>query len=765
MSTVDTTQQMIPFNPAATLAMGAGPPSMGMDEGPTLTAREMWRVIKQRKLLIIVTFCVVYLLIGAATVLIWRFAPAYPAEAYVELVPPIQDWGGLKEPILPKDYIANRLATEAAQIKNPALLQEVLALPEVKETTFYQWYGDNFDKCLHEFEDLLSVVPVRDSYLIRVAIAVRDPAEARLLVNQVVQRYVARSKSTLTDEGRRKLESLKSTQAAVTAELAAIRSRIRSLREQRDMPAIESERDVMVEAIGVLTNTVAELKARQADVEAQLSTVRGVDPRNLPLSAEMKVIVESDPVLRYYRQQVEAAEIQIASVGRTLVGDKHRYMEMLRSQRDGYFQKEAARREELIDDLRSRQVESLQQELARIRNMLGEVHEQLIEKENIQRDLDGVLQTYKNLTNDEERLTRELEEVSVQLRQAENTLDVQSREGRLQAHLSARQAYLPSRPNFLLYLGGGLVLSLLAGVGLAFLRELTDQAIRTPLDIARYGHLSVLGSVPLLDDEEADIERIELATRQAPQSLVAEAFRQIRAHLTFSGPLASQQALLITSPRPEDGKTATAINLAVTLAQGNQRVLLIDCNFRRPAIRAAFANAKSEGLSNVLVGQRRLEEVITRTELDKLDVVTAGPMPPNPAELLGSPQMRELIAAAKQSYDRVILDGPPCLLISDAMVLATEVDATVMVARAANSAKGALRRAREQFQRINARIIGAVLNGVQARPGGYYRQQYREFYEYTSEEVIPRELPETLPEIEAGPPDAGQPDRTSDTGP
>jgi succinoglycan biosynthesis transport protein ExoP len=632
------------------------------------------------------------------------------------------------------------------------VLQEVLALPEIKETAFYRWYEGNFDKCLHDFEGLLNVMPVRDTYLVDVGIAVKDPREARLIVNKLVERYVSRTRSELTDEGQRKLESLKNTQATVAAELNGIRDRIRKLREQRDMPALESERDVMVDNISVLNNTITELKARQADVEAQLNTLHGFDPRNLPVSNEMKVIIEADPILRYYRQQVEQLDIQIAAMGHML-GPDHRQITVIKSQRDGYFNMEVQRREELTDDLRGRQLESLQQERARIRTMLTEVHEELLADQNAQRDLDGAIQIWKNLTSDEERLSKELEQVSVAQREAENTLDVEKTQGRLQPHLATREEYWPSRPNFVLYLGGGFVLAALIAVGLAFLREFTDQAIRTPLDVLRYGRLSVLGSVPLLDDEEADVDAIEVATRRAPHSLVAEAFRQIRAHLTFSGPLLSQQALLVTSPRPEDGKTATAINLAVTFAQGNQRVLLIDCNFRRPAIRAAFATSRPEGLSNVLVAHKTLDEVITKTDLANLDVMTSGPMPPNPAELLGSTAMRDVLAAAKARYDRLILDGPPCLLISDAMVLATQVDATVMVARAANSAKGALRRAREQFQRINARVIGAILNGVQVRPGGYYRQQYREFYEYTSEEVVPQELPgsATEAEIDLGP--------------
>jgi capsular exopolysaccharide synthesis family protein len=746
--------QAVPSLPAAfgPLAGGAPPLETGAAIGP----RDAWRVIKQRKLMIIITLCVSYVVVLAATFLVWRFVPTYTNEAYVRLIPPIKGLTPLEEQILPKDYITHQLATEAAQIKNQLVLQDVLALPEIKETEFYRWYGDNFDKCLYQFGNLLNVAPVRESYLIRVAIAVRNRSESKLIVNRVVERYLSKSKSSFTDEGRERVESLKNTRAKVEEELRGVRDRVKNLRERQDMPAIEAQRDVVAGTLVVLNNTLAELMTRIADIEAQLGTIRGVDPRNLPLSAEMQLIIESDPILRYYRQQVEAMDIQIDVSLKNLMGENNRQMRALMDQRQGVRNKETQRREELIDDLRARQVEALQQEMARMRNMAGKVHEQLMEKENIQRDLDKVIQDFTNLTTEEERLSKELEQVSLAQREAENTLSVQQREGRLQPLYASRDPYWPSRPNFLLYLGGGFVLSVLVAIGLAFLRELTDQAIRTPIDIARHGRLSVLGSVPLLDDEQADVDSIELATRRAPHSLVAEAFRQIRAHLTFSGPLDSQRVLLITSPRPEDGKTATAINLAVTFAQGNQRVLLIDCNFRRPGIRAAFPSTRPEGLSNVLVGHSRLDQVICRTDLPNLDVVSSGPMPPNPAELLGSAPMRDLIERAKKSYDRVLLDGPPCLLISDALVVAMLVDATVMVARAAASSKGALRRAREQFQRINARIIGAILNGAQTRPGGYFREQYREFYEYASEEVVPQELPGGPPEIDTGP--ASSPD-------
>ena len=744
MSTMGDPRQMVlttQYPPAGLLAPAA-PGAPDASGGGGIGAGDMWRILKQRKLLITSTFIVIYMLVAVMTMLVYRYAPRYYSEAYIKLIPPAKATYSLDETILPRDYILHQLATESARIKDLALLQDVLSLPEIKETEYYRSFGDEFDKCLYDLRSRVSANPVRDTYLIQVGFSTKNKSEATLMVNKIVERFLRRSRSMESDEGVSRLETMKATKAAVEKELDDIRQRIANKRAQRDMPALEADREVQVDVISMLNNTVAELKTRAADIEAQLSTVRGIDPRNLPISAEIRVMIEADPVLRYYRQQVETLEIQMRVAQENMMGDAHRGMQLLRAQRDNYFEKEAARREELIDDYRSRQTESLQQEAARVRNMQVEIREQLAERENIQRDLDQAIQELEGWTKDEERLDRELEQIGLGLREAENQLVVKRREGTLSLAIEARDAIQPSQPNFKIWLGGGFVLALITAAGLAFLRELTDQAIRTPIDVARHGHLSVLGCVPLLDDEEADIESLELATRQAPQSLVAEAFRQVRAHLTFSGPLESQRTLLITSPAPEDGKTAVAINLAVTFAQAGERTLLIDCNFRRPAIRQAFTNIRKEGLSNILAGHAKLADVLCGTELSKLDVIASGPLPPNPAELLGSHLMRDLLDDVKQRYDRVILDGPPCLLISDALVVATETDAVVMVARAVNGTKGTLRRAREQLQRINARVIGAVLNGVQARPGGYFRQQYREFYDYTDEEVVMRELPE-----------------------
>ncbi len=755
MSTVNDAQQMVMSGqqPLAQPMQGAGVDAGGAG----ITAADVWRIVKQRKLLIGVLFCLFYAMVVAATFLVYRYAPMWTSAAYVRLIPPADPDALLGQAYLPKDYILRQLATEAAKIESANVLTEVLKDPKIKQTAYYQSFGQGdahrFEECLTDLKDQVSAAPMRDTYLISVSASMPKASEATLFVSTVVSKHLQMSRSDVTDEGQERINTLKNRRDQLETTLQKKREDIAAARSERDMPALESDRQVQVQQISLLNNTLAELKARDADIAAQLDTIRGVDPRNLPLPAEMKVMIENDPLLRFYRQQGERLDIELSVMAKNRLGKEHRLYRELDSQRAEYLQMEAARRDELTQDYRARQVESLRQEQARMERMMIEVREQLAEHEARQEDIDQTIQKLAGWEKDEEMLEGELKQIGMQLLDAQSQLDMQKKEGRLKLAIPARDPTRPSRPRLVTWLAGGMFLSGLAAVGLAFLREFTDQALRTPIDVARYGHLAVLGCIPLLDEEEADIDEVEDATRQAPQSIIAEAFRQVRAHLTFSGPTESQRTLLITSPRPEDGKTAVAINLAVTFAQANERTLLIDCNFRRPGVRQAFQNTRSEGLSNVLIGQEQLDKLATRSELPNLDILTTGPMPPNPAELLGSRAMQDLLEKTKGQYDRVIIDGPPCLLITDALVVARLCDAVVLVARAVHGTKGTLKRAREQFGRIGARVIGAVLNGVQSRPGGYFRQQYREFYDYTDEEVVMRELPGGDDEIEQTPSD------------
>lgn len=737
MSSVSTPQQI---TGPQRYAIGSPIGSTTATDAEGITLSDVTRILKQRKLTIAITAIVLYVLVVLATVLIYLYAPAYTSEALFELEPPLE--GEVLMPVpgeVNTDYMEQLLKTEAAKIKGLQVMAEVVSQPEIKQTQYYQWYdSDAMQATVGLSEDLVSA-PIPDTRLIRVALSCRDKEEARLIVWTVVDRYRKRFQTETSDDMRQQTEALENTRAEMTVELERKRSELKGVREAGNVPMMEFKRVEARRNVVELEVRLSELSAAVAALNAQLAVLEQHDPSRIPLTAEQELIVESDPILRFWRSQVETLDVEMASVAGQL-GPNHRNVEILRERQKGYYQKEVAKRNELIAQVRRRQAELLKQQAAQTQAMQQRLQEQLAEVQSQERDLDRNLVAYQELVSDEERLGEQLGEVEMQLTAARHA---QADKSRVLLHLfqQPEEAIEPSRPNWILYLVGGAFLALAGGVGLAFLRELTDQAVRTPVDVARFCRLSVLGCIPLLDDEEADVDEIENAVRVAPQSLVAEAFRRTRTNLQFSGPVESQRSLLITSPSPGDGKTAVAVNLATTLAHGDLRVLLIDCNFRRPAIRELYPGTRPEGLSNVLIAAGKLEDFVTKTDLPTLDVLSSGPMPPTPAELLGSQQMRDLIKQATERYDRVILDGPPTLLISDATVMAMQVDGVILVARADDNTRGTLKRARDQLDGINARVVGAILNGVRTRAGGYFKRQYREFYDYISDETIPAELP------------------------
>jgi len=275
----------------------------------------------------------------------------------------------------------------------------------------------------------------------------------------------------------------------------------------------------------------------------------------------------------------------------------------------------------------------------------------------------------------------------------------------------------------------GVLLGLVFGVGLAFLLEFIDTSIKSPSDVSKRLELPMLGFVPHADDLDEEINDIRLAFATNPHSVVGESFRQIRTCVQFSAPAEQLQSLLVTSAQPGDGRTAVAMNLAAAFARNGKKVLVVDANFRQPAMEKLFPQCQNTGLSNALVSQCLWSDHVCEIE-PNLSVLPAGPLPPNPAELLGSDTMRLLVSEMVAQYDQVIIDGPPCLLVTDAAVMSSIADGTVLVVRATSNTFGVVQRSRDILNRVNARILGVVLNGIRVTAGGYLRKNYRTFYEY-----------------------------------
>lgn len=699
---------------------------------------DFMQIVQRRRILIIVMSFLFFVLSGAVTFVVYRFFPAFPSEAFFELQPP-KTGAFIQEGVLATpQQMGQLLTTEARKLQSLSLLLQVVEAPEFKQTRYFDWYENNASKAAYGLRDDLAIAPIRDSQLLRLMLSTRSAEESELILKLIVDRYQRRFQSTEREDAQVQLDQIRSTLDRRRQDLQKARLDASRFRETADVPAQEGERGEKTHLLAQFRADLALIQTEMSRIESEIESLAGYDPDTLPLTSEQRLLIESDPLLRFYMSQTRNLDIEL-QVALMRLGDGHPDVQRIIRRRQLNYDNEVSRREELIDRVRSRQYENLRQRRAHTRNALEQRQSQISEIEAQARDLDRSLSSYREMQADitliEEQI-RSLEEARIE---AAHRLD--DNRPRLILVQPPTLAVEPSRPKLRIYLGAGAFLSILAAVGLAFLVELSDTTVRTPIDVVRHAHMSVLGTIPMLDDEEADVDEIEQAVAKAPQSLVAEAFRRVNTNLQFSGPPEWQRTLLITSARPEDGKTAVAVNMARTLANGGHRVLLIDCNFRRPALHRIFGQKRDEGLSNLLIGEGHLDDYLLKTDSPNLDVLCSGRMPPTPTELLGSQNMRKLLTEAIEKYDRVLLDGPPALLISDAGVLASQVDGVIVVSFAEKSSKGVLRRAKEALERINARIVGVVLNGAKARSGGYFRQQYREFYDYTSDETI-AELPE-----------------------
>jgi len=301
-------------------------------------------------------------------------------------------------------------------------------------------------------------------------------------------------------------------------------------------------------------------------------------------------------------------------------------------------------------------------------------------------------------------------------------------------------AELPGEPagsdKLTLALGG--FMGLFMGIGFAFFLKYLENTIRTPEDVEEHLELSVIGVIPQVAEAHKSKQPL-LILKDNPKNAAAEAYRSLRTNLLFSGlksssadsgadPPGHPKTIVITSAGPGEGKSFTAANLGMAMAQAGHKVLLMDADLRRPMVHKIFGVSRATGLCTGLVGEATLEEAVVETDVPNLSILPTGKVPANPTEILGSEQMVGLLQTVKEQYDIVLLDSAPVLGMADTVVLASEADAVIIVIKTGAATRKALKLALAQLERVDAQICGVVLNDVDIRRDRYYDYYYYYYY-------------------------------------
>lgn len=732
-----TAQERIPM-PVDVAARPAG-------AGPGMTVGDAVRVLKRHIFLILFIWIVVTGLAAGLTAYLVKNHPRYRASSFVFVESPFpktpMQFG---EHLVQVDLMDRFVANQRELLKDEEVLRNTLEDAGVRATQWFQEHEDEYE-ALEELRGDLSVAQVKDTSYLVVSFSTENAANSAEIVNTAVTKYLAKVETMSRDRYSTELQDYEKRERDLKTELQRIRDDKQEFIEANlGSPGVAEGLNVVGETWRALAAEVTRLETEKLQYKSAYENLRRVDPSQIAISPQMRLMIQQDPkVLSMQTEQFQLTNLLLIFEQQGL-GENHREVQDIRSRLAVNEQQLIGVLADKEDEFRDYQLYSAETAYLNAVQAELELRERMLLAEAKQRDLDRGLAHYRNL--EEEQLL--LEDQLTRLRDYIGQLQLVIKDRGMVRVRRIGQAYPPRKrhfPRWELNLPGGSFLGLLLGTGLAFLLELASTSIKTSRDIVRHVHVPILGTVPDLDDEEVPIDKMELAAHTAPRSMVAEAFRAIRTNLLLSSPAERQRSVLITSSKPEEGKTSVAANLAISIAQSGRRVLLVDANFHRPTLHQLFPQARPEGLSNVLIGQDKVDRLVTSTDLPNLDVLTSGPTPPNPAELLVSPYWREMITDATQRYDQIIFDGPPVLLVSDVLVMAGGVDGVILVCRARGCSRGTVLRAREQLERVNGHLFGAVLNAAQVTRGGYFREQMRSYYDYQPEEALAAEPAPALP--------------------
>lgn len=706
-----------------------------------LTAKEVFGIFR-RHVLLIVVLTVLGLAAGGATwYLLKEYFPKYTASTFIEVLPPVEtDPMTIVSVQVQKDIQYGHRLSMASLIKQQNTLQQLLARDNVKRTSWFVQKATEA-KRIKDLDKNLGAIAHRDAGYIEVSMSCREPEEAALVVNEMVDLFVSSQGGAKRAEIADKLTRLEDQRARVQRELDAAERGLSEVRTAWGITDLERPRgqnirqtiELVLDDLSVRENELAlAIKQLQADIKNLEELATG------PITVQVENVIESDPVMITLAQQLALLEGQLSS-RLTRFGENHRVVLQLQELINEIKEERRTRKEEIAEQTRQANFENAQDSLIVYQARLVEMEKMRAEAAAKKRDLDLARVQYEQRLKIRDERVLMLDSIKEQIEKLKIIHDDPRTPKVQHVGLAPVPLEMVTSRKWWIHFPSGTILGFLLGIGLTFLIETLNDLVCTPRDVRRFLRIPLLSMIPDTseDDQVRGIDPCHIV-RLSPYSLISESYRQLRTDLKLSCAI-EPKVLLVSSGSAGDGKTSVAVNLATTFVSENKKVLLIDANLRRPSLQALFPrvgaqNMEAErfnfGLSNILMKQCSAQDAIRPSIVEGLDIIDAGPLPTNPAELLDSAQMEKLLQEQREKYDYIVLDSPPLLLVSDSKVLAKLADATILVFNAAFTRRGAAQRTIAQLKEVNAQIVGCVLLAARIMKGGYFGEQFRSYQEY-----------------------------------
>lgn len=627
--------------------------------------------------------------------------------------------------------LAERIVRKLSLHQDP----DFLHIPTKQRGSFVPY---SVEKTAEILQGRIEISPIRDTRLIRLRVRDNNPDRAALLANTVAETYIEKSLEDRLDTSARALEWLGLQMQNLKQELEVSELALYNFREENQSlsASLTDRQAIITNQLQQFSKELTEIRTQRIRAESRLTVLRELmaEVNNDPLSIRAETIARDQTIANlhddYRRVSGELERLTVT------YGETHPQVRAARNLANGVLQR------------MSKQIAAL------VSGVQGEVREFERAERGVAKALEDVNRQGLALSLQEMQYTRLDREAKnknelynlVTQRAAQTDLTRALRVAYARVVDSAVRPAVPISPRVQLIMIIGAVFGLALGLGAAFAAAQLDNKIRSTADLEGRG-VTVIGVMPSVGTATAlspnaygrkrrkaktrvqEVDR-DLIVHLEPASSVAECCRTIRTNLTFQSADRPLRTLTVASARPQDGKSTVAISVAITLAQGGRRVLIVDTDLRRPRLRKAFKLPSGVGLTSLLAGEASFDEALQATDVPNLTLMQCGPIPPNPSELLHTRRFAEVIEEAKQRYDIIVFDTPPLGAVTDPAIIATHTDGTLLVVRARRTTRASVDAAVRQLQSVSARLVGAVINDVDLTSSTYgdYYAYYRGYY-------------------------------------
>jgi len=587
--------------------------------------------------------------------------------------------------------------------------------------------GDKFKLDLIPFDDAVEALRKRIqaaevgrmTSIIRVSYMDNNPILARDVVNALVQAYLEKSVSLKAEEASRTVEFVQDQLKDLRKNLDESEINLQNYKSSSGVMKLDTEAETLINKIADMEKAKVEAALQKKQFEFALNSLTAAMRKGEVYSP---AVMRDDPLVASLAEKLSELEVQKKSLLADYTAN-HPAVKNIQEQINEVQKK--------IHSTYVTKISDLNQQLNTLQSQMAVYEKQMRNLPEAERDLARLTRISKVNADIYTFLLQKHEEARIARASTISNIDIVD---------PAITPTKPVKPNVPKYLLLGLLFGCVIGMALVFFQEYLDDTIKDAEQAKQVLGMPLLGAIPHIPAHEPNgqsRDSISLFTKLEPKSSVAEAFRSLRTSLHFSAINKDKKILLITSTFPEEGKSVICANLANIFSQTGARVLIVDCDLRRSSLHEKFRHSKTPGLSEILAGDVTFREALHETGISGLDLITAGTAPPNPAELLGSEQMRQFLLERRKEYDFIILDAPPVMAVTDAPVLTAVVDMTILIIEAMRVPIKVAQHMRELLTSINAPLAGFVMNNkteeseaYQYYSGRYYRYGYKYGYRY-----------------------------------